>query len=151
MSQAGITMQRHTTLTQRLPVEHASKDGWVLEACYKIKRATNVYAGPHWECRPNFGVFDMLMNVTMREKGTKMVLISHRQQENQNYHNAKCSWQWTYTAAILHRETMPKEKLLMCLVFWCQEKASWPVISWLTESRMSGTEDQVPFSASALV
>jgi hypothetical protein len=131
----GLTNLAAAILSRR-PVEYAEKMvSRILEACYKIKKAAHVYAGPCPKCSPN---------ITMEEKGTKMVLIRGMNNEKTRITtilSVLVNGHMLPLYVTLWRKTVPKEKLPVGLVF------RWHKIVWMIND-FTGTKDQAPFSAS---
>jgi hypothetical protein len=103
------------------------KAGQVPEACHKIKKAAQVYAGPYWKCRPYSGVFRLATEGKYGRKGHENIFI--RGTGNKKGRNAMMS---SILTAILHlvEKIMPKEMLRVGLVFQCQNTG------WMTNDFM---------------
>jgi hypothetical protein len=102
---------------------------------YKIKKAAHVYTGPCPKCSPN---------ITMEEKGTKMVLIRGMNNEKTRITtilSVLVNGHMLPLYVTLWRKTVPKEKLPVGLVF------QWHKIVWMIND-FTGTKDHAPFSAS---
>jgi hypothetical protein len=133
MRQAGQALRCQTTLAQRLPGEYSQK---LLEFQWNVikLRKQHSYMLSHIRNADQTLVyFDMPSNVTINEKGAKTVLIRGMGNEKLRITVMLAVLTDGHKLppyVILRKKTMPKEKLLVGLVFRCQEKG------WMTNELM---------------